>query len=87
MPALTRAERAAKFESATPSWLIQLPQPSAKVIKAIVKQFEKAGTESLETTELWQAPEVRAAQGLAALRQGGDAGELLRRTKETLFVA
>ena len=87
VPTLTRAERAARFEKSGPSWLIHLPQPTAKVIKAIVKQFERAGTESLETKELWHAPEVQAAQGLAALKQGGDVTELMRRTKETLFVA
>ena len=86
----TRAERAAQLgrDPATgPDWLVKLPQPSAKVIRAIARQFEKAGTEALETQELWNAGEVKAAQGLAALRQGGNPAELLRKTKEALFVA
>jgi hypothetical protein len=84
---LTRAERAAHFNARAHPWLIHLPQPTAKVIKAIVKQFEKAGTESLETKELWQAPEVKKEHGLEALKQGGNVAELMRRTKEDLFVA
>ena len=31
-----------------------MPQPSAKVIRAIVKQFEKAGTAALEAKEIWK---------------------------------
>lgn len=84
---LTRSERAAQFNAREHPWLIHLPQPTAKVIKAIVKQFEKAGTESLETKELWQAPEVKKEHGLEALKQGGDVADLMRRTKEDLFVA
>ncbi len=84
----TRAERAAQLDSATaPPWLIQLPQPAAKVIRAIARQFERAGTDALETDQLWSAGEVKAAKGLAALKQGGDPAKLLRQTKETLFAA
>jgi type I restriction enzyme R subunit len=84
---MTRAERAAKFGDTGPDWLIQLPQPSAKVILAIVRQFERAGTTALEATELWRTPEIRDLKGLDALKQGGQPAELLRKTKETLFAA
>ena len=83
----TRAERAAQFGDTSPDWLIRLPQPSARVIRAIVRQFERAGTESLETAELWQIPEIRQLNGLKALRDGGDPTDLLRKMKETLFAA
>ena len=82
---MTRAKRAAQFADGKPVWLVQLPQPSAKVIRAIVKQFEKAGTAALESNELWQTLGVPNA--LRELKQGGSANELLRKTKETLFVA
>ena len=82
---MTRAQRAAQFDDGQAEWLIQLPQPSAKVIRAIVKQFEKAGTAALESNELWQTLGVPNA--LRALKQGGAPNELLRKTKETLFVA
>jgi type I restriction enzyme R subunit len=86
---LTRAERAARLggDSHGPDWLIQLPQPSVKAIRAIARQFEKAGTDALETDQLWSAGEVKAAKGLSALKQGGDPAKLLRQTKETLFAA
>lgn len=84
---LTRTQRAAKFGDAGPDWLIQLPQPTAKVIRAIVRQFERAGTSALEATELWRTPEIQELKGLDALKQGGQPAELLRKTKETLFAA
>lgn len=83
----TRAERAAQFGDGGPDWLIQLPQPSAKVIRAIVKQFERAGTAALEAKDLWRTPEIRELKGLQALKQGGPPDELICRTKETLFAA
>ena len=86
----TRSERAAllgKDPTTGPDWLVKMPQPPAKVIRAIVRQFEKAGTDALETQELWNSGEVKAAKGLAALRQGGDPAKLLRQTKESLFAA
>lgn len=84
----TRAERAASLDSAnSPPWLIQLPQPAAQVIRAIARQFAKDGTDALETKELWHSGEVEEARGLAALAQGGEPAELLRKTKETLFAA
>lgn len=84
----TRAERAAQLDGATgPGWLVKLPQPTVKVIRAIARQFKKAGTDALETQELWNAGEVKDAKGLAALREGGNPAELLRKTKETLFAA
>ena len=88
VPPRTRAERAASLDGvASPAWLVQLPQPAAKVIRAIARQFAQAGTDALETQELWHSGEVEEARGLAALEQGGNAAELLRKTKETLFAA
>ncbi len=82
---LTRTERAARFEDAGPDWFSILPPPATKVLRAVVRQFEKAGTDALETPELWQVAEVKRAKGLAALKPAGNAAELLRKTKETLF--
>ena len=82
---LTRRERAARFGDSPPDWMLTLPQPTTRVLKAVVRQFERAGTEALETGELWNVDEVRQAKGLSALRLGGNPAELMRRTKETLF--
>lgn len=82
---LTRSERAAKFSDGKPEWLIQLPQPSAKVIRAIVKQFEKAGTAALEAKTIWKT--IGIPDPIQQLKQGGQPDELIRKTKEELFVA
>lgn len=83
----TRAERAAALDGTGPAWLVKLPQPAAKVIRAIARQFARAGTEALDSDQLFQTGEVKEANGLAALKQGGNPAELLRKTKETLFAA
>jgi len=83
----TRAQRAAQLDNLATGWLLQLPPPAAKVIRAIARQFERAGTDALETDQLWNAGEVRAARGLAALKLGGEPVVLLRRTKEAIFAA
>ncbi len=82
---LTRSERAARFGYSPPDWMLTLPQPTTRVLKAVVRQFERAGTEALETGELWNVDEIRQAKGLSALRLGGNPADLMRRTKETLF--
>ncbi|MDB6033065.1 MAG: hsdR 3 [Verrucomicrobiales bacterium] len=82
---LTRSERAARFQDGTPGWLIQLPQPSAKVIRAIVEQFERAGTAALEAKEIWKT--IGIPNPIQQLKQGGPPDALIRKTKETLFVA
>jgi len=84
---LTRTQRAAQFGDSSPDWLIRLPQPTAKVIRAIVKQFERAGTAALEAQDLWRTPEIRELKGLKALKEGGSPDELIRKTKETIFAA
>src|SRR5204862_2868842 len=84
---LTRGQRAARFGETGPDWLVQLPPLPAKVIRAIVRQFERAGTNALEARELWQTPEIRELEGLDALKEAGPPSELLRKTKETLFAA
>jgi type I restriction enzyme R subunit len=84
---LTRAERVARFGEPGPAWLARLPEPTGRVIRAVARQFERAGTEALETGELWNVDEVRAARGIAALREGGEPSELMKKTKEEIFAA
>ncbi|HEU5125242.1 MAG TPA: DEAD/DEAH box helicase family protein [Verrucomicrobiae bacterium] len=87
VPPLTREQRAARFGDTGPDWLVKMPPLPAKVIRAIVRQFERAGTGALEAKELWQTPEIRDLKGLETLKQGGQPNELLRKTKETLFAS
>jgi type I restriction enzyme R subunit len=83
----TRVERAARLEADKPTWVTHLPPPAAQVIRAIARQFERAGTDALDSDQLWSTGEVSAAKGLTALKQGGDPTALLRKTKETIFGA
>lgn len=84
---LTRAERAARFGEPVPDWLAAAPPPATQVIRAVVSQFEKAGTDALEKKELWGVDEVKRAGGITVLLQSGNPAELMRLTKETLFAA
>ncbi len=84
----TRSERAQRLNGDATPWLTQLPPPAAKVIRAIGRQFERAGTDALDSDQLWSAGEVYAAKGIEALKiGGGDPTALLRQTKETIFGA
>jgi type I restriction enzyme R subunit len=84
---MTRADRVARFGPPGPAWLADLPAPTERVIQAVARQFEKAGTEALETNELWNVDEVKREKAIAALRQGGDPAELMQKTKEEIFAA
>lgn len=84
----SRAERAAALAAdGAPEWLVRLPPPAAKVIRAIARQFERGGTSALETTELWHADDPDLKNGIRVLKQAGDPAELVFKTKEALFVA
>lgn len=45
----------------------ELPEPTANVLRAIAKQFEKGGIEELETTTLYDENDVINAGGIEAL--------------------
>ena len=62
---MTRKERVARFGEPGPAWLADLPEPAGRVIRAVARQFEKAGTEALETNELWNVDEVKREKGIA----------------------
>jgi type I restriction enzyme R subunit len=84
---LTRADRAYAFTWKQKPWLAEMPTATADTVKAIASQFSRAGTEGLETPEIFNAPEVRRAGGLDALKLFGKPADLLVETKERLFAA
>jgi type I restriction enzyme R subunit len=83
----TRQDRTLAFTYKHEDWLDALPAGAAATIKAIARQFERGGTESLENPQVFQTPEVKAAGGLAALQAAGQPAELLRETKARMFAA
>ncbi len=83
----TRQERVLAFTYKHEDWLNALPAPARKTIHAIAGQFELGGTSELENKEIFGAPDVKEAGGLAALEAAGSPAELLREAKIRIFAA
>ena len=83
----TRPARADAFTYKHAGWLAGLPAPTAATLKALASQFARAGTESLESPQVFQMPEVVRAGGLPALKSLGEPAQILQETKGRLFAA
>ena len=83
--ALKRPERGARYIEQSRGWWEGMPDSAAIVLKGIGHQFALGGTEALESTELWNVPDIRHAGGLAALRPLGKPVDVLRDAKVRLF--
>jgi len=84
--ARSRAERAAAFAYKHREWLKTLPEKSTKVLHAIARQFELGGIEELETTNIFDAEEVKNAGGFNALKVLAlSPAELIIETKSRLL--
>jgi type I restriction enzyme R subunit len=83
----TREHRAEAFGYKHATWLDGLPAPGAATLSALARQFARAGTDGLESPEVFQTPEVAQAGGVRALRTLGNPAAILRETKERLFAA
>ncbi len=83
----TRPDRADAFGYKHRPWLAGLPADTAATLQALTAQFARAGTDGLESREVFRTPEVARAGGLAALKALGRPAEILRETKSRLFAA
>ena len=83
----TREHRAEAFGYKHAGWLVGLPAPGAATLSALARQFARAGTDGLESPEVFQTPEVARAEGVSALRTLGRPADILRETKARLFAA
>ncbi len=83
----TRLARVGAFDYKAADWLAGLPAPTAATLRALARQFARAGTEELENPGVLSTPDVTAAGGLAALKMLGSPSEILKATKERLFSA
>lgn len=87
----TRIQRADAFFYKHAAWLAGLPATAASTLEAIVTQFGTAGTDGLESPDIFNLPEVRKAGGkdgpIKALRELGKPAEVLLATKARLFAA
>ena len=83
----TRVGRAQAFEYKNRGWLACLPQSAARAILAIASQFERGGTDNLESPHIFATPDLKSAGGLNALRSYAEPAETLSETKRRMFAA
>jgi type I restriction enzyme R subunit len=82
----SRAERAASFTYKQRQWLKGLPGKAEQVLYAIATQFERGGIEELETTNIFDAQNVKDAGGFEALKAMHlSPGDLIIETKTRLL--
>lgn len=86
VPALTRQERGDGYLIQSAPWLDSLDPQAAAVLRGFGHQFAVGGTESLESPNLWDVPEIRRAGGFYVLgRLDRPAVEIMREAKVRLF--
>ena len=83
----TREDRASAFERKNRRWLSNMPDDTAATVRAIVSQFARGGTETLENPQIFSTPEVAAAGGLRALRKRALPVRMIAETKRRMFAA
>lgn len=83
----TRIGRVDAFGYKHADWLAGLPPVTAETLRALTRQFSRAGTDELENPEVFRTPDVAHAGGLNALKIFGSPVQILREVKERLFAA
>jgi type I restriction enzyme, R subunit len=85
--ALKRPERNNVYLEDNQTWFESIDPKAATVLRGLGHQFELGGTEALETTALWDVPEIKDAGGFDTLRKIGAPVEVMREAKTRLFAA
>jgi len=85
--ALKRPERKIVYLEDNQTWFDSIDPKAAIVLKGLGNQFELGGTEALETTALWDVPEIKDAGGFDALRKIGSPVAAMTEAKIRLFAA
>jgi type I restriction enzyme R subunit len=83
--ALKRQERGELYISRNQEWFASMNQNAATVLRSFGNQFSFGGTDALETSTLWEVPEIRSAGGLDALRVLGAPAQVMYEAKGRLF--
>jgi Type I site-specific restriction-modification system, R (restriction) subunit and related helicases len=83
--ALKRTERGELYVTENKSWFDSIDKDAATVLRALGNQFALNGTEALETSALWQVPEIKAAGGIDALKILGTPNDVIKNAKRRLF--
>jgi len=86
--ARSRIDRHLAFKFKNEDWLDKkMPSTAKAVILGIAGQFERHGTEALESREIWRVPSIERAGGMRALLALGTPASALYGTKSRLFAA
>jgi type I restriction enzyme R subunit len=85
--ALKRPERKVVYLKDNLTWFESIDPKAAIVLKGLGRQFELGGTEALETTALWDVPEIKEAGGFDSLRKIGSPLAVMTDAKQRLFAA
>lgn len=80
-----RQERGGLYLSNNERWFAGMTPNAATVLRCFGNQFAVGGTEALETTALWDVPEIRSAGGMNALRSIGAPTQIMLDAKGRLF--
>jgi type I restriction enzyme R subunit len=84
----TRIDRHLAFRYQNEKWLDSaMPAPARDVILGITAQFERHGTEALESREIWRVAAIERAGGMRALRALGEPTRAVMDMKRRLFAA
>jgi len=83
--ALKRQQRGLGYLKQNQTWFDEMPVDTAVVLKGFGHQFGLGGTDALETSALWDVPEISQAGGLAALKKLGKPAEVILQAKARLF--
>lgn len=83
--ALTRPQRGAEYLNANTAWFANMDAKSSIVLKGLGHQFALDGTEALESSALWEVPEIKQAGGINALRALGAPTRVMQEAKMRLF--
>jgi type I restriction enzyme R subunit len=83
--ALTRPQRGAEYLNAHAAWFADMDAKSAIVLKGLGHQFTLGGTDALESSALWEVPEIKLAGGINALRALGAPTQVMQDAKMRLF--
>ena len=84
----TRIDRRLAFQYRHEEWLDkEMPSTARQVVMGIAQEFERTGTDGLESAQLWHLPSVERAGGMKALLALGKPADALANLKQRLFSA
>lgn len=83
--ALKRQERGENFINHNQSWFDDMDSKAVIVLKGLGRQFAQGGTDAVESSSLWEVPEIKMAGGLNALRIVGAPVQVMYEAKARLF--